>query len=633
MSGREFVYKDLEYAHILDQMDVAVIVTDKDGRMVNINQSAQRMFGYLSSQMLEHNVSLLMPPIHASQHSGYIKQHLDTGVSTVVGCGRRLQGRKSDGTVFPVHVSLGRHEQGDAVMFIGIVHDLSDLEEYRNQALRFGQIVEESVNEIYVFKHDTLEFTHVNRGSLTNLGYHLSEMKKMTPLDVKKRFTESSFRALIAPLVNGEVDRVSFQSTHTRKDGSQYDIDVVLYLSTVVSPAEIISVILDCTQRNRLLEAVQVSQKMESVGQLTGGIAHDFNNLLTVIAGNLELLETSQNNEEKLDLINEARQAAARGAQITARLLSFSMQKSLEPKLLNVNDIVLDLSDLLTRSAGSCIVVSLVLSPNMWLVKADQSQLDSALLNLTINARDAMPDGGTLTIATRNRAVSASEAERLKLPAGDYAELSVADSGTGIEAEHLHKVFEPFFSTKPKHLGSGLGLSMVYGFARQSGGGLWVDSKHGEGSVFTLLLPRDCAQVAEDTREKTHSSKNSQDICVLLVEDEESVRKLTARRLLSLGYKVIEASNALEAMDIFSNTLEIGLILTDMVMPGEMSGQDLYRKIRKINEKLPIIITSGFSVELNHMENSDDASVLMLHKPYTLDELDSCVSDALSAGF
>lgn len=630
MSENTLSTDDVDYSQILDQMNVCVVVINADGKIIRVNQSAIAMFGYSSSQMLNSNVSLLMPPLHANRHDEYIKRHLDTDKSTVVGCGRYLEGLKADGTVFPIHVSLGRHMDGGAVFFIGVIHDLSEIQQNRNRALRFGQIIEESVNEIYVFRPDTLVFSFVNRGALTNLGYSSVEMETMTPLDVKKNFTESSFRALLKPLLEKEVDRVSFQSTHTRKDGSVYDTDVVFHLSTVVSPNEIVVIIVDCTERNRLLDAVQMAQKMNTIGELAGGIAHDFNNLLTVIVGNLEMLETSKNDEESLDLIAEARQAANRGAQITSRLLSFSRQKTLIPKRLNINDVVLDLSDLLTRSAGSSIIVSLMLSPNICTVKADQSQLDNALLNLTINARDAMPNGGTLTISSRNRSVSPTDAEPLQIPAGKYAELVVADTGTGIEPDELQRIFEPFYTTKPKSGGSGLGLSMAYGFAKQSGGILQVQSKRGEGSTFSMLLPCNSSSLVDVSRGSIPGRAVAKGISVLLVEDEESVRKLTARRLLNLGYEVIESSSAEEALSIYSNSLEIGLILTDMVMSGKLSGWDLFIKIRETNASLPIIITSGYSNELKQMDISTFKHLSILHKPYTEDVLGAFVSDALS---
>lgn len=610
-----------DHAEILEQVGVAVITINADGLIQHVNCSTSRMFGYAEHQMLQQNVKLLMPDAHAAHHDGYLLHHLRTGEKRIIGKGRYVQAKRADGSLFSIHLSVGRHELNGELFFTGIIHDLTLQHADRDNALRFGRIIEESSNEIFVFRADTLKFTLVNRGAQENLGYEPEELLQMTPVEIKTDFTEDAFRTLIAPLLTRDTDRVAFQSRHCRKDGSHYSTDAVLHLTSNNEPLEIVAIIKDCTERNRMLNAVQQSQKMDAIGQLTGGIAHDFNNLLTVITGNLELLDMSISAEPDKELIMEARTAASRGAQLTERLLSFARQSVLSEKRVDLTDAILDLSVLLRRSVGETISLHTVLSPDIWAVKTDPSQLDSALMNLVINARDAMPYGGAVTIEIHNQVLSPSQAELLELPAGNYVELVVSDTGTGIDPHYLPKIFDPFFTTKSKSRGHGLGLSMVYGFARQSGGCLRVASKLGEGSQFSLWLPRDWAPVKEVSTAALLVEQPPNQHCILLVEDEESVRRLTMRRLLHMGHSVIEASNADEALTLFNDHPQISLVFTDMVMPGTLSGWDLSNAILKHSPKMPVIISSGYSEQLTIGTTAQRDTVFLLQKPYSMDEL------------
>lgn len=620
-----------DYAEILEQVGAAVITIDHSAVITHVNRAATAMFGFGPDQMTGENVSMLMPQFHALRHDHYIEHHLRTGEASIIGKGRRVEGLRQDGTVFPLHLSVGRHDQDGGTVFTGILHDLSQVEHARDQALRFGRIVDDSVNEIYVFSSLTLRFSLVNRGALENLGYALAEMKTMTPLDIKPEFSEKTFRALIEPLLAGNTDKIAFQSEHVRKDGSHYDADVKLVLSAAVQPPEVVAIIEDCTERNRMLEAVQQSQKMESIGQLTGGIAHDFNNLLTVISGNLELLEMGLQGKEDLELVNEAKSASSRGADLTARLLSFAMRSDLSPKRVNLNEIVVDLSELLVRTVGEQISLHTTLAQHVWIVKIDKSQIDSALMNLVLNARDAMPKGGSIFIETKNRIVSPSEADMLDMSAGNYVELKVTDSGSGIDQDNLKRVFEPFFTTKSKSGGHGLGLSMVYGFARQSGGYLGVLNAKGRGAEFSLLLPRDWPGESEALTTHASDAFRSRAARVLLVEDDDSVRRLTRRRLMTMGHTVLEACNGKEALSVFKANPDIDLLFTDMVMPGKLSGWDLAEHLLLEIPGLPVILSSGFSHQLQTIDVKLQKSLYSLRKPYTMEQLTSMMATALNS--
>ncbi len=618
-----------DHAEILEQVGVAVITIDADGRIQHVNRSATRVFGYCENQMLGYNVKMLMPDAHARHHDDYLHRHLMTGEKRIIGKGRLVQGKRADGSLFSLHLSVGRHEKDGETFFTGILHDLTEQQIHRDKALRFGRIIEESSNEIYVFRADTLKFTLANRGALENLGYEYDEMLELTPVALKTDFTEVGFRELIEPLISRKTDRVAFQSRHRRKDGSHYDTDVVLHLTSFDEPLEIVAIIKDSTERNRMLNAMQQSQKMDAIGQLTGGIAHDFNNLLTVITGNLELLDMSINAASDKELISEATEAASRGAELTERLLSFARQRVLSEKRVDITHAVMDLSELMHTSVGDRVSLHTALSPDLWAVKTDPSQLDSALLNLVVNARDAMPEGGMVTVETCNKVLSPSQAELLAIAAGYYVELAVSDTGTGIDPHNISSIFDPFFTTKSRSGGHGLGLSMVYGFARQSGGCLRVDSKLGKGSRFSLLLPRDCEPVYEKSVTASELEYQKGQGCILLVEDDDSVRRLTIRRLLHMGYTVIEAATADEALVLYRQHPEINLVFTDMMMPGKLSGWDLSLEIRKQSPALPFVISSGFSEQLNISNVASQDGVFLLQKPYSMDELSETLSRSL----
>lgn len=617
------------HQEILEQVGVAVITINSKGIMVRTNRATGDMFGYSDTLMHGQNVSILMPEHQATRHDGYLLHHLETGDNRIIGKGRRVEGQRADGSVFPIHLAVGKYEKDGEIYFTGIVHDLTVQDHAQDQASRFGRIIDASVNEIFVFSAETLKFKLVNRGALNNLGYSMDELLLMTPADIKPDYTAQSFRKLVGPLYKGETDRLMFQSVHQRKDGTRYDADIVLQLSDAVIPPEFVAIIQDCTERNAMLAAVQQSQKMDSIGQLTGGIAHDFNNLLTVITGNLELLEMCTKDSGSLELIEEARSASALGANLTSRLLSFARRSTLVPKRLNLNDVVLDISDLLKRSVGESISFHTILEPEIWPVKLDQSLLDSALMNLAINARDAMSGKGTLIIQTSNRALSATEADLYGMASGNYTVISVTDTGTGISEDEVNQVFEPFYTTKSKSNGHGLGLSMVYGFVRQSGGHLKVESEIDKGTCFTMLLPRDWQPTVEQEHSKANHLPVANRARILLVEDDHSVRRVTLRRLRHMGHDVIEASNADEALEKFRDNPQFDLIFTDVVMPGKLNGLQLVQSVHEFNPDIPIILSSGYSEQLAASDDPIERGIVVLQKPYTLDELELSIAKAL----
>jgi CheY-like chemotaxis protein len=362
---------------------------------------------------------------------------------------------------------------------------------------------------------------------------------------------------------------------------------------------------------------------MEAAGQLTGGVAHDFNNLLTVILGNLELLAPKLADALSQSLAGEAREAAEMGARLTDRLLTFARRQRLETQSINLNEFVLGLTELLRRTIGTPIDLSTALAPDLWPTVADPGQVESAVVNLVINARDAMPNGGRLVIETFNAALDAGDVASVPgMAAGDYVVLSVADTGHGMAPEVRARAFEPFFTTKPAGKGSGLGLATIYGFARQSGGNVTVYSEPGNGTTVNLYLPRAGRVTAEETASPGASEMHAgSGETVLIVEDDDRVRRLTARRLADLGYRVLEAAQGAEALAILAERPGVELVFTDLVMPGGMSGFDLARQVRERFPHARVILTSGYSAGLMNQADIAQLDLQVLRKPYRQAEL------------
>ncbi|CAA9436455.1 MAG: diguanylate cyclase/phosphodiesterase (GGDEF & EAL domains) with PAS/PAC sensor(s) [uncultured Rubellimicrobium sp.] len=380
--------------------------------------------------------------------------------------------------------------------------------------------------------------------------------------------------------------------------------------------------------------SLRQSQKMEAVGQLTGGIAHDFNNMLAVVIGSLDMAQRRATMLEPrvATLIENAMDGAHRAARLTSRLLALSRQQPLSPEPVDVNRLVGGMEELLARTIGELHPIETDLAPEPWPTFIDPSQLENAVLNLAVNARDAMPEGGHISIVTSN--LSLSEAEAAALPdvaAGDYVVVRVADSGLGMEADVLDRVFDPFFTTKETGKGTGLGLSMVYGFVKQSGGHVRIESAVGRGTTVTLLLPRWAGALgAEEPPEATSSSgppEVAAGVTVLVVEDEADVRRLSVRMLSDLGARVIEAEDAHDALDLLGRDERIRLLFTDVVMPG-LGGPELARRAREIRPGLRVLATSGYTGEGAHRAGQL-ADLPLLPKPFTLDQLAAALQDAL----
>ena len=393
----------------------------------------------------------------------------------------------------------------------------------------------------------------------------------------------------------------------------------------------------EIAERERVEEALRQSQKMEAVGQLTGGLAHDFNNLLTGVTGSLELMQTriAQGRIKDVDrYVNAAQGAAKRAAALTHRLLAFSRRQTLDPKPTDMNRLVQGMEELIRRTVGPEIMVEpMVGTAGIWLTLVDPGQLENALLNLCINARDAMPDGGTITIETANRWLDQRTARERDLEPGQYISLCVSDTGTGMTPDVVAKAFDPFFTTKPIGMGTGLGLSMIYGFAKQSGGQARIYSEVGQGTMVCLYLPRHRgeAETAELVPELADAPRAEAGQTVLVVDDEPTVRMLVTEVLEDLGYTAIEAADGPAGLKVLQSDVRLDLLVTDVGLPGGMNGRQLADAGRVTRPNLKVLFITGYAENAVLSHGHLDPGMHVLTKPFAMEALASRIKEMISA--
>jgi PAS domain S-box-containing protein len=381
----------------------------------------------------------------------------------------------------------------------------------------------------------------------------------------------------------------------------------------------------DITNRKETEEQLRQSQKMQAVGQLTGGIAHDFNNLLAIIMGNLQLLEMRVEGDPKArEYLDDALWSARRGGELTRRLLAFARKQPLKPAVIDLNDVVRGMTELLRRTLGGNVRIEELLAPNLWRAVADRGELERAVVNLAVNARDAMQGAGTLTLETRNAVLDEDYAEQFEeVTPGEYVLLAVTDTGAGMAPETMQRVFEPFFTTKETGHGSGLGLSMVYGFVKQSGGHISIYSRMGHGTSVKLYLPR---AATSDEQPKDSSSDVSPEgfggKVVLVVEDEAKLRKVAVKMLKRLGLHTLQAGTAKDALELLADT-PVDVLFTDIELPGGMNGTDLAEAAHDLDPNIKVLFTTGYAREAVLHDRWLEENVPWLLKPYSHHELGS----------
>ncbi|HEX6102816.1 MAG TPA: ATP-binding protein [Alphaproteobacteria bacterium] len=384
----------------------------------------------------------------------------------------------------------------------------------------------------------------------------------------------------------------------------------------------------EMAEREQAEAALRQKQKMEAIGQMTGGIAHDFNNLLTAVLGNIELAARRAADEPTRQLLKNATQAAERGAKLTDQLLAFARKQQLKLEPIDLNRLVSDMGDLLFRTIGATVRIETVLQQELWPAVADPTQVELVILNLALNARDAMPTGGRLTVATANVDMKSAPAQGVDLPAEDFVSISVSDTGTGMTEEVLAKVFEPFFTTKPLGAGTGLGLSQVYGVARQSGGGVRIETRLGHGTTVWVYFPRAASPAASRAPDQAEQLTAGGQGSVLVIDDDPDVRRFVSLVLQDLGYGVLVAGSAREASDLLDRGEHIDLVLTDFAMP-EVNGAEFAVALKSRHATPPrLLFMTGYAETEKLAEHA--APEMILKKPFTARQLGAAVRAALS---
>jgi PAS domain S-box-containing protein len=500
--------------------------------------------------------------------------------------------------------------------------------ELRREAEERERVFETSLDLILVTDKRG-NFLRVSPSSLTILGYRPDEMIGRNGTEFLFAEDLDNVREEMRQARRGR-DMRNFETRYVHKDGHA----VPLSWSGVWSEPEQRHFFIgrDMTERIKLEQQLRQSQKMDAVGQLTGGVAHDFNNILTVITGTIEILAEGVENDPALkeitDLIDEA---AQRGAQLTRQLLAFARRQPLQPKQINPNKLLEDTTKMLQQLLGEHIEIAMVLEPDAWPAMVDPSQLSTALINLAVNARDAMPDGGKLTLETDNVVLDESYAQaHSEVQPGNYVMIAVSDTGTGVPEDLKEKIFEPFFTTKQMGKGTGLGLSMVFGFVKQSGGHIKLYSEAGHGTTIKVYLPR-AGEHVEAAAEQAPTPVAGGSETILVVEDDVLVRTYVTAQLQGLGYATLAASNAAEALALIEGGAKFDLLFTDIIMPGAMNGRQLADELKKRNIPFKVLFTSGYTENAIVHHGRLDPGVILLNKPYRKSDLARLVRVALAA--
>jgi PAS domain S-box-containing protein len=614
-------------------VDYAIYVIDVDGTVRSWNSGAERLKGYSASEIIGKSFSLFYSPEDRARGLPQNALKIAAEIGRVSGEGWRV--RKDGGRFWALVVLDAIHdEQGQLIGFAKVTRDITERQQAHDELLeserRYRRLVE-AVIDYAIFQLDPAgNVATWNRGAHRIKGYDPEEIigqhfsRFYTPEDVQMGVPE---RALSEAAEHG---RFEAEGWRVRKDGSRFWASVVIdrISDEAGNLAGFAKVTRDVTDRKKaqdelkhVQEQLLASQKLEAVGQLSGGIAHDFNNLLMIVLGNIE---TAERNSRKLDgsvnlqrALANAKRGAQRAAALTSRLLAFSRRQALDPKPINLNNFLNSLQEFLQRTLGERIEIQTVGSAGLWHIEADPNHLESAVINLGINARDAMPDGGKLTVEAIN--VSADEEYcriNPELSPGQYVIVCVTDSGTGMTTEVLNHAFEPFFTTKEPGQGTGLGLSQVYGFVKQSGGHVKIYSEVGQGTSIRMYFPRyfgDARPAASDTHELIPEGEKVETI--LVVEDDVDLRTYVTDLLRNLNYRVVSAPSAQGALTILlQEEPKVDLLLTDVVMPG-INGRELGRRAQQIRPGIKILYMTGYSRNaVVHQERLDEG-VELLEKP------------------
>ena len=627
------------FRQVVEACPSALLMADAEGRIELANRQAQDMFGYSEAELIGMSVDKLLPVPLRRQHADLRAAFLRNPQARSMGKGRDLYAITKDGGQIPVEVGLNPIQVDSEIKVLAAIVDLTERKrsqtELQRSEDRFRTIFNLVGDGIFIVDAETGSFTQANDSGAAMLGYAPAEMVGLTIADLSSNvppYTQDDAYALILRAKAGEPQRLDWYCK--AKDGRLFWAELTIRYALIGGQGVLVSTVRDTTDRRTLDAQLRQAQKMEAIGQLTGGIAHDFNNLLAVINGNLELIsEGKADDAEAKEMAADALRAAGRGADLTYQLLAYSRRQPLEPKVVKLPALINETVKLLLRTLGETIEIRRAMPADLWPTRIDPSQLQNAVVNLAVNARDAMPNGGKLTIEADNVVLDEEFArQNAEVVPGPYVRLAVSDNGTGIPRDVIDRVLEPFFTTKPVGKGSGLGLSMVFGFVKQSGGHLKIYSEPGKGTTVSLYLPKAQEPGAAPDRDAVTGDAAAGDETILVVEDDPMVRKLTVRILTALGYRALEAEDGPAALRQLGDAGAIDLLLTDVVLPKGMSGPDLVLMAQKQRPALKYLFMSGYARDAAIHNDLLGSGARLLNKPFPKAELALKVREALDEG-
>jgi two-component system cell cycle sensor histidine kinase/response regulator CckA len=620
VTSRVLARQEIERQTML--LDLApVIIFTLDWRIASWNAGAERLYGWSAQEAIGKFAYKLLDTIYPEPRQKVIDDFFVNG--SWQGDLAHLK-KNGERVIVASNLALHHGPDGKPLEILALNIDITERKRAEYELIesekRYKRLFAESPYPMWVFDRETLQFLEVNEAAIRQYGFTRDEFLSMTIKDIRPvedlpRFLEST-RQLSDQLSANEVWR------HKRKDGQVMDVEINAHSITFDGRPGRLVLAYDITERRMLEEQLRQSQKMEAIGMLAGGIAHDFNNLLTAISGYTELsLRKLKPDDPIRKNLEEVAKAGDRAAMLTHQLLAFSRKQVLQPTVLDLNSVITELEKMLRRLIGDNIILESKPAEDLWLTKADAGQIDQIIMNLAINARDAMPHGGRLAIETRNIELDENyAASHLDVTPGDYVMLAVSDTGVGMSPEVRDKVFDPFFTTKEAGKGTGLGLSTVYGIVQQSGGTIWVYSEPGYGTTFKIFLPRVVDDEDAIHRTEPKEIPNGTET-VLIAEDAEQVRMLTASVLELYGYNVIEASDGEEALRHCSeHGGSIDLLVTDVVMPG-MSGTELAQQINRQCPDVKVLYISGYTDDTIVHRGVLEPGTSFLQKPFTAEVL------------
>ncbi|MBC9178139.1 PAS domain S-box protein [Roseomonas ludipueritiae] len=621
-------------------VDYAIFMLDLDGHVMSWNSGAERIKGYTAEEIIGEHFSRFYT--EEDRAAGLPAKALRIATESGRFSAEAWRIRKDGARFWAMVVIDAIYQDGRLIGFAKITRDMTEQRKAQIAAMeserRFRLLVEGVTDyAIYMLDPDG-RVSNWNAGAERIKGYALADVvgqhfsRFYTPEDVAAGLPR---RALETARSQG---RYEAEGWRIRKDGTRFWASVVI--DAIYDEGQLMGfakITRDLTERREAQQQLEQSreqlfqaQKMEAVGQLTGGLAHDFNNLLTGISGSLELLKArvAQGRLSDLDrYINSAQGAASRAAALTHRLLAFARRQTLDPKPTNPNKLAADMLDMVQRTVGPGIALETALETGLWPTLCDPNQLENAILNLCINARDAMPDGGLLTIETANARLDDATARLHGVEPGEYVTISVTDTGTGMPPDVAERAFDPFFTTKPTGQGTGLGLSMIYGFAKQSGGQARIRSEVGRGTTVSLFLPRHLGEADEANPPSQLPSlpRAEAEQTVMVVDDEPTVRMLVAEVLEELGYAAIEAADGTSGLKVLQSDVQIDLLITDVGLPGNVNGRQMADAARQTRPDLKVLFITGYAENTVLGSGMLEQNTHMLTKPFSMEALASRV--------